>query len=170
MHRFRTLVVTTAVILSLATMAVMSIASATPNNQPDITTAQTFTVLAHATNFKMINVDGEDIGPGDYLVERWALRRSGSPAGRLNDQCTINFNQTPSNPTALCSFAFTFTGRGEITGDGAVVFAPAPEGFRPVSFNLPVTGGTGIYQNARGQIHVEFLGVADARFTFHLLP
>jgi hypothetical protein len=67
MHRFRTLVVTTAVILSLATMAVMSIASATPNNQPDITTAQTFTVLAHATNFKMINVDGEDIGPGDYL-------------------------------------------------------------------------------------------------------
>jgi hypothetical protein len=81
-----------------------------------------------------------------------------------------NFNQTPSNPTALCFFAFTFTGKGEITGDGSLVFAPAPEGFRPVPFNLPVTGGTGIYQNARGQIHVEFLGVADARFTFHLIP
>jgi hypothetical protein len=51
-----------------------------------------------------------------------------------------------------------------------VVFAPAPEGFRPVPFNLPVAGGTGSYQNARGQIHVEFLGVADARFTFHLIP
>jgi len=170
MRRSWIVLVTTAAILSLSTIAVVSIASAMPRNQPDITTAQTFTVLAHATNFKMINVDGKDIGPGDYAVERWTLRRSGSPAGRLNDQCTINFNQTPSNPTALCSFAFTFTGKGEITGDGSVVFAPAPEGFRPVPFNLPVAGGAGTYQNARGQIHVEFLGVADARFTFHLIP
>ena len=51
-----------------------------------------------------------------------------------------------------------------------MVFDPAPEGFRPVPFTLPVTGGTGSYQNARGQIHVKFLGVADARFTFHLIP
>ena len=170
MHRSRTLLVTTAAILSLATMAVMSIASATPNTQPDITTAQTFTVLAHATNFKMVNVDGKAIDPGDYLVERWALRRSGAPAGRLNDQCTINFNQTPANPTALCLFAFTFSGKGEITAHGSVVFAPAPEGFRPVPFDLPVTGGTGSYQNARGQIHAQFQDVGDASFTFHLIP
>jgi hypothetical protein len=170
MHRSRTLLVTTAAILSLATMAVMSIASATPNTQPDITTAQTFTVVASATNFKMVNVDGKDIGPGDYLVERWALRRSGAPAGRLNDQCTINFNQTPANPTALCLFAFTFSGKGEITAHGSVVFAPAPEGFRPVPFDLPVTGGTGSYQNARGQIHAQFQDVGDASFTFHLIP
>jgi hypothetical protein len=170
MRRSWIVLVTAAAILSLGMIGVVSIASAAPSNQPDITTAQTFTVLAHATNFKMINVDGKDIGPGDYVVERWTLRASGSRVGRLNDQCTINFNQTPSNPTALCFFAFTFTGKGEITGDGSVVFAPAPEGFRPVPFNLPVTGGTGSYQNARGQIHVEFLSVADARFTFHLIP
>jgi hypothetical protein len=170
MRRSWIVLVTVAAILSLGMIGVVSIASATPTNQHDITTAQTFTVFGHATNFKMINVDGKGMGPGDYAVERWALRRSGAPAGRLNDQCTINFNQTPSNPTALCSFAFTFTGKGEITGDGSVVFAPAPEGFRPVPFNLPVAGGTGSYQNARGQIHVEFLGVADARFTFRLIP
>jgi hypothetical protein len=170
MRRSWIILVTVAAILSLGMIGVVSIASAAPRNQPDITTTQTLTVLAHATNFKQINVDGKGIGPGDYAVERWALRRSGSPAGRLNDQCTINFNQTPSNPTALCSFAFTFAGKGEITGDGSVVFAPAPEGFRPVPFNLPVAGGAGTYQNARGQIHVEFLGVADARFTFHLIP
>ena len=170
MRRSWIVLVAAATILSLGMIGVVSIASATPTNQPDITTAQAFTVLGHATNFKLINVDGKGMGPGDYAVERWALRRSGARAGRLNDQCTINFNQTPSNPTALCSFAFTFTGKGEITGDGSVVFAPAPEGFRPVPFNLPVAGGTGSYQNARGQIHVEFLGVADARFTFHLIP
>jgi hypothetical protein len=170
MRRSWTVVVTAAVIVSLATVAVVPIASATPANQPDITTAQTFTVLADATNFQLINVDGKDIGPGDYMVERWALRRSGAPVGRLNDQCTINFDQTPSNPTALCFFAFTFSGQGEIVGDGSVVFAPAPEGFRPVPFDLPVTGGTGSYQNTRGQIHVEFLDAANASFTFHLIP
>jgi hypothetical protein len=163
-------VLITAAIASLAAFGVTSIASAAPSSRPNITPAQTFTVLAHGTNFKMINVDGKGFGPGDYVVERWALRHGGAPAGRLNDQCTINFNQAPSRPTALCSFAFTFTGKGEITADGSVVFAPAPEGFRPVPFDLPVTGGTGRYQNARGQIHVKFLGVADASFTFHLIP
>jgi hypothetical protein len=170
MRRSWTVLVITAVILSLATVAVVPIASAIPATQPDIATAPTFTVLANATNFQMINVDGHDIGPGDYMVERWALRRAGAPVGRLNDQCTINFNQTPSNPTALCVFAFTFSREGEIVGDGSVVFAPAPEGFRPTPFDLPVTGGTGSYQNVRGQIHVEFLDAASASFTFDLIP
>jgi hypothetical protein len=170
MRRYLTVLVTAAVTLSLATIGVVSIASAAPNNQLDSTMAQTLTVLAHATDFEMVNVNGKEIGPGDYLVERWTLRRSGAPVGRLNDQCTINFDQTPSNPTALCLFAFTFGGEGEITGDGSVVFAPAPEGFRPVPFDLPVTGGTGSYQSARGQIHVEFLDAADASFTFRLIP
>lgn len=172
MPRFwKLLLVPTAAILVLATIGLVSIAAATPKATPDITTAQTFTVLGHATNFKMINVDGKDIGPGDHAVERWVLRRSGTRVGRLNGQATINFNQTPSNPTALYFLAFTFTGKGEITADGSIVFAPTSEGgFRPVPFDLPVTGGTGIYQNARGQIHVEFLTDADARFTFHLIP
>lgn len=158
-----------AVIGSLAAFGVTSIASAAPS-RPDITTAQAFTVLAHATNFKMINVGSKGIGPGDYVVERWALRRGGAPGGRLNDQCTINFSPAPSHPAALCSLAFTLGRKGEITADGSVVFAPAPEGFRPVPFDLPVTGGTGRFQNARGQVHVRFLGVADASFTFHLIP
>ena len=86
-------------------------------------------------------------------------------AGHLNDQCTISFNQAPSRPTALCWFAFTVTGQSEITADGSVVFAPAPEGFRPA----PSTGRTGSFQNARGQIRVTLLGVAGARLTFHLI-
>lgn len=170
MRRLWIVLFTAAVILPLAAFAAMSIASAATENKPEISTAQHFTALAHASNFKMINVDGKRFGPGDYAVERWSLRRNGAPAGHLNDQCTINFNQTPSRPTALCLFAFTISGKGEITADGSVVFAPAPEGFRPVPFNLPITGGTGTYQNARGQIHVKFRGVADARFTFHLFP
>ena len=50
-----------------------------------------------------------------------------------------------------------------------MVFAPAPEGFRPVPLDLPVTSGAERYQNARGQIHVRFLGMAGASFTFHLI-
>jgi hypothetical protein len=172
MPRFwKLLLVPATAILVLATIGLVSIAAATPKATPDITTAQTFTVLAHATNFLPIDVGAKGFGPGDYAVERWVLRRSGSPVGRLNDQFTVNFNQTPSNPTGLYFLAFTFTGKGEITGDGSIVLAPTSEGgFRPIPFDLPVTGGTGSYQNARGQVHVEFLTDADARFTFHLIP
>ena len=61
------LLVTAAVTLSLATIGVVSIASAAPNNQLDSTTAQTLTVLGHATDFEMVNVNGKEIGPGDSL-------------------------------------------------------------------------------------------------------
>ena len=171
MPRFRNVLVPAAAILVLATIGLMSIAAASPKATPDITTAQTFTVLAHATNFLPVDVGSKGFGPGDYAVERWVLRRSGARVGRLNAQSTVNFNQAPANPTALYFLAFTFTGKGELTADGSIVFAPTSEGgFRPIPFNLPVTGGTGIYQNARGQIHVEFVTDADARFTFHLIP
>ena len=69
----------------------------------------------------------------------------------------------------VTSSALALGHEGEITAGRSVVFAPAPQGFRPVPFDLPVTGGSGRYQNARGQIHVKFLGVADARFSFHLI-
>jgi hypothetical protein len=171
MPRSWKVLVPAAAILLLAGIGLVSIASASPKAAPDITTAQTFTVLAHATNFLPVDVGSKGFGPGDYAVERWVLRRSGARVGRLNAQATINFNQTPANPTALYFLAFTFTGKGEITGDGSIVLAPTSEGgFRPIPFDLPVTGGTGVYQNARGQIHVEFLTDADARFTFHLIP
>lgn len=68
-----------------------SIASAAPASRPGIATARTFTVLAHATGSTMINAGG--IGRGGYVVEWWALRRGGTPAGRPSGQCTINFSQ-----------------------------------------------------------------------------
>jgi hypothetical protein len=127
--------------------------------------------VSRVINFLPVDVGSKGFGPGDYAVERWVLRRSGARVGRLNAQSTINFNQTPTNPTALYFLAFTFTGKGELTGDGSIVLAPTSEGgFRPIPFNLPVTGGTGSYQNARGQIHGEFVTDADARFTFQLIP
>jgi hypothetical protein len=71
-------VLSTAILVPLAAVGVTSIASAAPTSRPDSSAAQTFTVLAHATNFKMINVDGKGIGPG--VVERWALRHGGTAA------------------------------------------------------------------------------------------
>jgi hypothetical protein len=171
MRRFWNIIIPTAASLILTSIGLGSIAAATPKATPVITLARDFTVFAHATNFKPIDVDGKGFGPGDYAVERWVLRRHGTPVGRLNAQSTVNFNQTPSNPTGLYFLAFTFNGKGEITADGSIVLAPTPEGsLRPVPFDLPVTGGTGSYRNAHGQIHVEFLTDADAMFAFHLVP
>jgi len=167
MRRSWAVLVTAAVILPLAAAGATSIASAA-SNQPHVATAGAFTVLAHATNFKMINVDGKGIGAGDYVVERWVLRHAGARAGGLNDQCTINFNQAPSHPAALA---------GSRSPSAARVRSPRmarwcslrrlrASGRSRSTFRSPA--GTGSYQNADGQIHVEFVGVADARFTFHL--
>jgi hypothetical protein len=166
MRRSWIVLVTAALILSLGTIGAVSIASAAPRNQPDITTAQTFTVLAHATNFKAINVDGSDPnGPGDYAVERWALRASGTPAGRLNDQCTINFSQGPSNPTALCLFAFTSPARARSPAMARWCSPPHQRAFDrfPSTFPSPAAQGatrtpavrfTSSPERGRRQVHL----------------
>jgi hypothetical protein len=59
----------------------VSLPTVQPRPRPGIITARTFTVLAHATSFTMMNVGGKGIGPGDYVAEQWALHRGGAPAG-----------------------------------------------------------------------------------------
>jgi hypothetical protein len=87
-----------------------------------------------------------DLSPGDVLLFDNELRnQAGAQAiGRFVSSCTM----TPSLPKALC--------RGALTLDRGTIHVAALVDFSSDGAVAAVTGGTGRYSNARGQMTVEF--------------
>jgi hypothetical protein len=128
----------------------------------------TFVVRGQEVAGKEVNVNGRRIGPGDYFLFKERLTNSAGPhVGYDNIICTAHFPFRQSRFGILCEGTFTFSGRGgiergTISVQGVLSFR---EGVN--SFALAVTGGTGHYQNVRGELHVP---VAGNSLTFHLIP
>ena len=129
---------------------------------------QTLIVREREVRSKFINVDGSAFGPGDYFLFKNRLLRKGVRVGRDNIMCTFHFPATEQRATLLCEGTFTFNGtggirRGKVEVAGTFSFGPnAPE-----TQAIPITGGTGHYQNVRGEIHVPTEGNT---VVLHLLP
>ncbi len=131
---------------------------------------QTLAVTTTETNSRGVDVEGDGEGPGDYFVFREKVfNEDGVRVGRDNGQCTINF---PANETAFsvnCAVAVTFTGaggidRGMIMVEGNIQFTDETSLVPP----FPITGGSGHYQNVRGELHPG--GEQGDGLVFHLLP
>ncbi len=82
-------------------------------------------------------------------------RDSGQQVGRDAVQCTVSFT------VSMCSGTFLLAGKGTLTIAGVLGRTNA---------SLAVTGGTGHFQNARGQFIVGSGSGANTNLTFHLLP
>lgn len=132
-------------------------AQAPVGDSTDITTGRTIRLRAHGVDSRVVNVGPSHFGPGDYYVFEETLRDrdSGQQVGRDAVQCTNNFT------VSMCSGTFLITGKGTLTIAGALGRTNA---------SLAVTGGTGLFQNARGQFIVGSGSGANTNLTFHLLP
>lgn len=118
-----------------------------------ITTARTIKVLARETNFKYIDVGPKGESVGDYYLFTQDLLNPKTKAKVGTDfaQCFILFNQAPNQPPP-CTVTFDFARKGRITARSQAV-----------------TGGTGQFQNVRGELHIEPIK-GGAKLTFHLIP
>lgn len=122
----------------------------------EITTAKTLRFMAHTDQFRLVRV-GRRFGPGSYFVFEETLRNAaGRVVGSDAVRCTANFT------TFMCDGTAFVDGKGTIT-----IYGAAHER-GPLLFS--VTGGTGRYQNARGQLEVRELPGDDSELIFHLLP
>jgi len=64
-----------------------------------------------------------------------------------------------------CSFTLTATVRSShITATGILIGSDAVHGF-----DAAVTGGTGKYRGAEGEVHVQFLANNSSRLTYQLV-
>ena len=118
-------------------------------------------------NVNQIDVDQNGFTPGDYFVGSDDLMHEGNKAGIDSFQCTL----TRGTPPQLLYFQCQVTDRfqnGQITFQGLVLGTEINPGG---TAHFAVTGGTGIYRNARGEmtLHTSATNPAIAQEVIRLI-
>lgn len=128
--------------------------------------------------------EDHEITPGEVLVYRERLfklddrdpdnlRPRGEQIGTVVVECTVvTVGDDPEDPedapSVICSDVFTLEGRGDIAAADSFTFADPPEDV------LPITGGTGKFRDAGGEIflssqQIEDTGLSNSIYTIRLL-
>lgn len=127
-----------------------------------ITSPETLNLHGTFTKQRYVDVGKSGVGPGDtvLIVEQLSDVADDSVVGKVRIECTYHIGEW-----GICTGTFDITGRGEIVGTGMVPFG------EDVSFDVPITGGTGEFSNVRGEDHIETVPGEDAELhTLSLLP
>ena len=140
-----------------ATVAAVSLATASP----DITRPQTIRVDAVTNEFSFLDLGHRGPSQGDEIIFHDALRRGGHTVGHDGGVCTLT---SVRHGEFQCVVTMSLRD-GEVTFTG--LLKPGHGIFRAV---FPVTGGSGIYQNVRGEAVVDQVTQRLAHITVRLIP
>jgi hypothetical protein len=125
---------------------------------------QTFRVIAVFTEFDPnIDVGAPGFSLGDEVVFSGNLLRNGKQVGRVGVVCTFVSTANADRVEAQCPTTAILPG-GQITTQGTIVN-------RSLNFTLPITGGSGRFQGAGGQVvsrDVSTPTQPQVELTFHL--
>ena len=125
---------------------------------------QTIRVTAVFTEFDpSIDVGAPGFSLGDVVVFSGNLLRNGEQVGRIGVVCTFVSTANVDRVEAQCPTTSILPG-GQITTQGTIVN-------RSLNFTLPITGGSGRYQGAGGQVvsrDVSTPTQPQVELTFHL--
>ena len=121
-------------------------------------------VVAVFTEFDPnIDLGAPGFSLGDEVVFAGNLLRDGEQVGRVGVVCTFVSTQNADRVEAQCPATATLPG-GQITIQGVIVN-------RALNWTLPITGGSGRYDRARGQVVSRDISTPtqpQVELTFHL--
>ena len=124
-------------------------------------------LVVFTRNEHSVDVDEPPAGisQGDESTISSGLWNSaGQRVGRLDGAGTLTALLLQTH-TARLQFTLTATVRGgQITATGVLIGSDATHGF-----DAAVTGGTGKYRGAEGEVHVQFLTNNSSRLTYQLV-
>ena len=125
---------------------------------------RTIRVILVPTEAAEIDLGAPGFSLGDTVVFGGVLQRpDGTPVGRYGLVCTFVSAANPAHVEAQCPTTATLPG-GQITTQGIVVN-------RALNTTLPITGGSGQFQGAGGQMvqrDISSGGQLKLELTFHL--
>ena len=146
-------------IVTLPVVLLLSIITASAlQASSSITEETTLHVVVRSARLHLVDVAGEDLTPGDMLVGHGPMfnRTETQRLGPSSVHCVF----VGTNRPAHCTGDFVFSG-GDITVQGVLT---QPQ------FLWAVTGGTGTYENVRGQMQGNVRSGGGVELDFHLIP
>jgi hypothetical protein len=114
-------------------------------------------VLSHTVQSEEIDVGASGLSLGDQLVFADRLTANGQRVGSDHGSCMVT-KVVGDEVTAQCVVTLLFDHRGQIATQGIARFGSDPT----PTFTLAVTGGTGHFNGATGQLKVHERSQTDA--------
>jgi hypothetical protein len=141
-------------VLALAVGIALPAAGLTGNAAQD----QTIRVTAVTTEQKLLDLGGPGFSLGNEIVFSQKLLQGANQVGHDGSVCT---EVSVARQEAQCIATYSFPG-GQITAQALVIFgSTAP-------YDGSITGGTGKYEGAKGELHVQNVSPTEGILTFHL--
>ncbi|MEV6978565.1 hypothetical protein [Kitasatospora sp. NPDC093806] len=121
-----------------------------------------FTLVSQATGETVVDLDGNGFSPGDYVVFTDDLFRDGVRVGSDAGSCTLI--DVADGGTSLCVVTVHLE-RGDLTAQALTrgILAGGPD-----SFVAAITGGTGAFVDAGGEVIGTRVGLSSAELEFHV--
>lgn len=127
--------------------------------QPAQPRTEVLTLVARQTQSTSVDLGQKGLGPGDELVIAEDIYRDGRKIGDHSVVCTY-VHLEPSALQCVGTFALP---KGQISGQALLHLPPA------ASIDIPITGGSGAYDTARGYVHTVPAGKTERHLTFHII-
>jgi allene oxide cyclase len=144
-------------VLAVVACAVAAVAVAA--SRPQLTGPRTINVVEHPINEHVVDLGAGGDSAGDLLAFANPVFNAANTTrvGRDQGSCI----RVIKGRSWQCSWT-TFLPNGSITVEGPF--------FDTADSNLAITGGTGMFRNARGQMHLHTRADGNFLFSFYLQP
>jgi Dirigent-like protein len=128
----------------------------------NISSPETLVLTETQTKSKVIDAGKHGFGPGDVFLFTSSLtdKADGSKVGTLHGQCTVQIGRWQ-----MCEVGVFIGDRGQFVVAGVVEATD-----QPTAFDLPITGGTGEFDNVRGSVNVDPVSDTVSTDTVTLIP
>ena len=148
-------------------------------NSSKIAAEETLTLTTKQTNGQLSDIGPRGLSAGDVFSYRSALYEHGQKIGVENGNCGPHFPISAHHLRFLCSAVSSdIFGRGQILSAGTFTLDVTAGALRhgkktfasavqDSDITFAITGGTGQFQNVRGEIHASSTSNKES---FHLLP
>jgi hypothetical protein len=124
---------------------------------------QVIRLVAKGGQETSIDLGKKGFSQGDQEIVALSLFRDGKRVGEAGNLCQF-VRVTKASATDLCQVDMSLP-QGQLTAHGLVRSTPAGPG----TFYLAITGGTGAYQSAHGQVKVTATTTSKVPITLYLI-
>jgi hypothetical protein len=124
---------------------------------------QVIRLVAQGGQETNIDLGKKGFSQGDQEIVALTLFRDGKRVGEAGNLCQF-VRVTKASATDLCQVDM-FLPQGQLTAHGLVTSTPAGPG----TFSLAITGGTGAYQTAHGQVKITATSTSEVPITLYLI-
>lgn len=153
-----------AVLLMVVGVTVASVSAAPAGSSATAGSVETIRLTGRFVQQAELDLGAAGESLGDQLVFTQDLFRRSQEVGTLGGVCTITGLEAGVSVTFQCQ-ATASLAAGQITTQGLITFSAETEG---QSFRVAITGGTGAYRTAHGQVTVVETATED-HLTFRII-